>query len=73
MATRPLISTRNRRCSCWAIGLLLLCAGCVGWGPPQNTPTEEPWTKPWRSKSKTTSGFGVNSEAKEIERDLGVY
>jgi len=31
------------------------------------------WTESWRERSGNIKGFGLDSRAKEIERNLGVY
>jgi hypothetical protein len=55
----------------WLVAIPLL-SGCNAWKPPATGP-EEPWTKSWRTKTDTTSNFGVDTRAREIERNLGVY
>jgi hypothetical protein len=51
---------------------LVLMSGCSTLGG-QSVETEEPWTRPWRTQAHTTSRSGLDSQAIEIERNLGVY
>jgi hypothetical protein len=63
--------------SLWGRGVtwlltLLLYSGCAMSGAPNERP-DTPWTEPWRTKAANTQQFGVDQQARDIERNLGVY
>lgn len=53
-----------------ALGVLL-AAGCRPWDRPPST-EPAPWTKNLRSPDPNLNPFGASSQARQIERNLGV-
>lgn len=57
-------------------GVLGLTPGCALWPKKEGdakSGKDTPWTESWRERSGNIKGFGFDSRAKEIERNLGVY
>ena len=58
-----------------AVGLLTLasCVGCATWkANPESTTDNNPWDADFRKPSSPGQMFGVNSESRAIERNLGI-
>ena len=71
MAVKQHVPKVGCRGAIWLL-TLVLCGGCASWGARRES-VEEPWTQPWRTKAENTEHFGVDQQARDIERNLGVY
>ena len=51
---------------------LTTTVGCTTWPGSGESPAR-PWTEGWRERARAVRSVGLNEEAREIERNLGVY